>query len=124
MAARKRGADAPDLPPGWQFWLICMMSAKLRIGSAGNAVSSRSQNPDHHRQQIVEIVRDAAGELAHRLHLLGLRELDLEVLLLGRIDEMEDEAALARIGGVETVDEERQRSSRAPPLRRTSTGPR
>jgi hypothetical protein len=34
-------------------------------------------------------MRDAAGELADGLHLLRLRELDLEVFLLGDIDKME-----------------------------------
>src|SRR5260370_26702866 len=34
---------------------------------------------------------DAGGELASGLHLLRLRELDLEILLLGDIDEMEGE---------------------------------
>ena len=40
--------------------------------------------PDHRGQQIVEIMRDAAGELSDRLHLLRLRELHFEILLLGR----------------------------------------
>ena len=30
---------------------------------------------DHHHQQIVKIVRDAAGQLPERLHLARLREL-------------------------------------------------
>jgi hypothetical protein len=34
---------------------------------------------------------DAAGELANGLHLLRLRELDFEILLLGDVDEMEGE---------------------------------
>ena len=33
---------------------------------------------EDHREQVVEVVRDAAGETAHRLHLLGLAELLLE----------------------------------------------
>ena len=33
---------------------------------------------------------DAAGELADRLHLLALRELGFQALLLGQIDEVED----------------------------------
>ena len=45
--------------------------------------------PDHRGQQVVEIMRDAAGELADRLHLLRLRELHFEVLLLGDVDEMQ-----------------------------------
>src|SRR3546814_13946926 len=39
---------------------------------------------DHRRQQVVEVVGDAAGELADRLHLLRLDELALEVLQIGR----------------------------------------
>ena len=53
--------------------------------------------PDHCRQQIVEIVRHAAGELTDGLHLLRLRELDLEVLLLGDVDEMQGKST-RRIG--------------------------
>ena len=37
---------------------------------------------DHDRQHIVEVVRDAAGELADRLHLLDLAELGLGRLAL------------------------------------------
>ena len=48
---------------------------------------------DHRRQQVVEIVRDAAGQLADRLHLLRLDELQLEALLLGGVDEVRDETA-------------------------------
>ena len=54
---------------------------------------------DHRRQQVVEIVRDAAGELADRLHLLRLGELHLEVLLLGDVDEMQDQPAVAAARG-------------------------
>jgi hypothetical protein len=45
---------------------------------------------DDRLEQIVEVVRDAARELADRLHLLRLRELRLERLLLGRVDEIKD----------------------------------
>ena len=40
---------------------------------------------DDHRQHIVEIVRDAAGQLADRLHLLDLAELRLGGLALARL---------------------------------------
>ena len=53
---------------------------------------------DHRGQQIVEVVRDAAGELAHRLHLLRLRELRFEALLLGGVDEMQHQAAAVGVG--------------------------
>ena len=42
---------------------------------------------DHRRQQVVEVVGDAAGELAHRLDLLRMGELQLEPLLLGGVDQ-------------------------------------
>ena len=38
---------------------------------------------DDRRQHVVEVVRDAAGEVADRLHLLSLRDAALEHLLLG-----------------------------------------
>src|SRR3546814_1398096 len=62
---------------------------------------------DHRRQQVVEVVGDAAGELADRLHLLRLDELALEVLLLGRIDEMDDEAGQGAVAALGAVHEER-----------------
>ncbi len=37
-------------------------------------------------------MRDAARKLTHRLHLLGLRELQFERLLLRRVDEIDDDA--------------------------------
>ena len=36
-------------------------------------------------QQVVEVVREAAGELAHRLHLLRLAQLLLQLLALGDV---------------------------------------
>ena len=38
---------------------------------------------DH--QQVVEFVRHAAGELAHRLHLMGLAQLSLDLLVFGYV---------------------------------------
>ena len=38
-------------------------------------------------QEVVEVVRHPAGELADRLHLLALHELRLERLQLGRVGE-------------------------------------
>ena len=40
----------------------------------------------HDGEQVVEVVRDAAGEPADRLHLLRLQELLLELLALGDVD--------------------------------------
>ena len=50
------------------------------------------------RQHVVEVVRDAARELADDLHLLALREAGFERLLLGRVDDVED-GRLARAAG-------------------------
>ena len=41
----------------------------------GNAFADELEAAHHGHQQVVEIVRDAAGELADRFHLLGLEEL-------------------------------------------------
>ncbi len=48
---------------------------------------------DHRGQQIVEIVRNTAGELADCLHLLRLRKLSFEIFLLGDVDQIEHEVA-------------------------------
>ena len=45
-----------------------------------NAAASKIERADHHRQHIVEIVGDAARELAYSLHLLGLTERLLRLL--------------------------------------------
>ena len=49
---------------------------------------------DHRGQQVVEIMRNAARELADRLHLLRLGELRFEALLLADIDEVQHQAAV------------------------------
>ena len=40
---------------------------------------------EDHGQQIVEVMRDAAGELAHRLHFLGLGEFLVELVDRGAL---------------------------------------
>ena len=50
---------------------------------------------DDRGQHVVEVVRDAAGELADRLHLLALRELLLERALLGDVEGIDDRRLLA-----------------------------
>ena len=42
---------------------------------------------EHCREQIVEVVRHPAGQLANRFHLAGLDQLGLEVLLLGHVED-------------------------------------
>ena len=65
---------------------------------------------DDRGQHVVEVVRDAAGELADRLHLLALREILLQRALFGGVEREHDRArafAALRIGG---RDEEARRS--------------
>ena len=49
---------------------------------------------DHRGQQVVEVVRDAAGKLADGLHLLRLGELLLEPALLADVEEMQNRGAV------------------------------
>ena len=59
---------------------------------------------DDRRQHIVEVVCDAAGELADRVHLLALRELLLEGALFGRLERIDDDRFLvpgAVLDGIE-----------------------
>jgi hypothetical protein len=63
----------------------------LGAGARADARTGHLAVPGHHRQQVVEVVRHAAGELAHRLHLLRLTELALEPLTLA--DVLGDDAA-------------------------------
>ena len=58
----------------------------------GRLVRVEQEIGRHHDggEHVVEIVRDAAGELADRLHLLRLRELRLQLALLGGLDRVDD----------------------------------
>ena len=49
--------------------------------------------PDHRSQQVIEVVRDTAGELTDGLHFLRLSELDFKVPLFGHVDKMQGESA-------------------------------
>ena len=80
---------------------------------------------DDRLQQIVEVVRDAARELADRLHLLRLRELRLERLLLGGVDEIENRLRRAVMGAAGRGSRRAARCGRtisAPAAQWTSTG--
>ena len=46
----------------------------------GDAALEQLQVADHDAEQIVEVVRDAAGELADRFHLLRLQQARFEAL--------------------------------------------
>ena len=62
---------------------------------------------DHDRQQVIEVMRDAAGQLADAFELLGLAELGFEILLLGQIDDEPEEAALVGGGQIHAGDQHR-----------------
>src|SRR3546814_20568265 len=65
------------------FFFKQKTSYEMRISDCSSDVCSSDL--------VVEVVRDAAGELTHGLHLLRLRELHLEALLLGHVDEVQHE---------------------------------
>src|SRR2546425_412654 len=53
------------------------------LGIAGRQLAQQQLRvPENRRPEVVEVVRDSAGELPHRLHLLRLAELLLEMPLL------------------------------------------
>ena len=43
-------------------------------------------------QDVVEIMRDAAGKLADKFHFLGLEELRFDPFLLGQVEHVDDQA--------------------------------
>ena len=59
---------------------------------------------EDHGQQVVEVVGDAAGEAADRLHLLRLAELLLELLLARKVAHDRDVTAGADVGGRDELD--------------------
>ena len=75
-----------------------MMSAK--DGSPGGwRSSSRSQKPIIDRQQIVEVMGDAARQLAHGLEAQGLGELRLEAAAVGLGGQRPDRQRADGLGG-------------------------
>ena len=62
----------------------------------GDAALEQLQIADHDAEQIVEVVRDAAGELADRFHLLRLQQPRFEALLLGQVVDDREEADAPR----------------------------
>ena len=76
-AAERQQLAVERRPPGRPATITWSTSA--RAGSpAGIAVARGARRSRDDREQVVEVVRDAAGELADGLHLLGLPELVLE----------------------------------------------
>ena len=67
-------------------------------GPVLHVATGHLQIADDDREQIAEIVRDAAGELADRLHLLGLAQLLLQAPLLGDVQAGADDVARPAVG--------------------------
>ena len=67
----------------------------LQVGAGLEGQTQRLGVADHDRQQIVEVVREAAGELADRLHLLRLRQLLFGPLAAGEVVDHADEDGAA-----------------------------
>ncbi len=61
-------------------------------GRIGEPLAQRHEVAEHHRQQIVEIMGDAAGELADRLHLGGLHDRRLGGLLAGDVERQDEKS--------------------------------
>jgi hypothetical protein len=84
-------------------WRICLRLK--RVSGDGIADGERALHEVHvaenRREQVVEVVRDAARQPSHRLHLLRLRELRLERSALGRIFDEQLENRARVIGGLE-----------------------
>ena len=80
LAARE-GEELPHQARGAVGVLLDLHD--VREGRVGRPVVGEQEvgEADDRLQHVVEVVRDAAGELADRLHLLGLRELRLELAL-------------------------------------------
>ena len=78
----------------------------VAIGGIGRPVRLQQQigEADDGGQHVVEVVRDAAGELAHGLHLVALRKFQLQRLLLGGVDGIEDGAVAAALADAERAD--------------------
>ena len=57
----------------------------FEFGAIGDGLGQDSDGPGDDGQNVVEVVRDAAGQLADRFHLLGLAVLRLRSLLLRQV---------------------------------------
>ena len=87
----------------------------------GHLLEQPAGLPADHHQQIVEVVRDAAGEPADRFHLLRLTELLFELLVRGEVVELAADgrelAAVAEEPG--RADEHVHRAAVAPAAARS-----
>ncbi|MGY2937090.1 hypothetical protein ACVWZ6_006692 [Bradyrhizobium sp. GM6.1] len=67
------------------------------LGTVSDRVRQNSDRAGDDGQHIVEVVRDTAGQLTNRIHLLDVPELRLGRLLLGEVA-ADEEMALDRLG--------------------------
>ena len=68
------------------------LSARLAAGAGIEPVEDEAAAAEDRGQEVVEVVRDAAGEPPDRLHLLRLAQLLLERLAVGDVDRHADRA--------------------------------
>ena len=73
-------------------WTALSSSALRFVGSSRQALAQQFEAAEDHHQQVVEIVGDAAGELADRLHLLRLAECGLGAPARGHVEKAADNA--------------------------------
>jgi hypothetical protein len=98
------------------FWLIWMRSPK-----SGSPWSWRKQQQvamaRDGRQQVVEVMRHAAGKFAHGLHFLALHELLFKALEFGRVVQNRQQGRARRIG--DPAERDLQEALVAAPAART-----
>ena len=101
-----------------------MRAARHRRRQFSDLPADGVEAAEHEGQQIVEVVGDAAGELADRLHLLRLTQCCLEPSSLGHVAGADDDAARLGFAGGTAVATPRPRPrlhpfvAMVPPLRR------
>ena len=85
-------------------------------GRVGRAVvgEEKVRVADDRLQHVVEVVRDAAGELPDGLHLLRLRELLLELALLGGVERVEERALAVAVGVADRAQPDAHRAAAFP----------
>ena len=92
---------------------VISSTPRARSSPARRRRSERLAVADDHRQQVVEVVGDAAGEPADRLHLLRLPELLLERPPLGDVHGHRDQGVpFAGIGGRHQLDRQQHGAGR------------
>ena len=71
-----------------------LLGRTAQMGLGPEAFEEKFRVAGNHHQQVVEVVRDAAGETAHGFHLLGLAKLLLEGAAFGDVlgKQFEDDA--------------------------------